>query len=69
MTEIYADIAPEIKVAAETAWKIAKAQKTPLEAAEFLHRVMEYYEKTLTEYEVEFLQFYFQLQMEMMRNE
>lgn len=69
MTELYEDISDELRSIAQTAWDIAFAQKTPMEAAEFLNTVTNYYNNTLTEEEVEFLQFYFQLRMEMMKNE
>ena len=69
MTELYENISDELRSIAQTAWDIAVAQKTPMEAAEFLNTVTNYYNNTLTEEEVEFLQFYFQLRMEMMKNE
>ena len=65
MTEIFTDISDEVKKKAEIIWKIAFTQKNPLAAAKFLNQVTEYYRRIWTEEEIEFLQFYFQLQMEM----
>jgi len=65
MTEIFSDISETVKDIAKTAWSIARAQKNPLDAAEFLNNVTNYYSNILTEEEVDFLRFYFQLQMEM----
>jgi len=65
MTEIFSDISETVKDIAKTAWSIAMAQKNPVDAAEFLNNVTNYYSNILTEEEVDFLRFYFQLQMEM----
>ena len=67
MTELYPDISDELRGLAETAWTVAKVQKTPMDAAAFLNNVTNYYGRTLSEEEAEFLQFYFNLQMEMMK--
>jgi len=67
MTELYPNINDEIRSLAETAWTVAKVQKTPLDAAQFLDNVTKYYGNKLTDEEVEFLQFYFDIQMEMMK--
>lgn len=67
MTEIFEDISDEIKQLAESAWTITLAQETPIKAAEFLNNVTNYYTNILTEREMEFLQFYFQMKMEMMK--
>ena len=69
MTELYPDISDELRGLAETAWTVAKVQKTPMDAATFLNNVTNYYGRTLSEEEAEFLQFYFNLQMEMMKND
>ena len=67
MTEIFEDISDEIKQLAEGAWAITLAQESPIKAAEFLNSVTNYYTNILTEREMEFLQFYFQMKMEMMK--
>ena len=66
MTEVFSDISEMVKDIAKTAWSIAMVQKNPVDAAEFLNNVTNYYSNILTEEEVDFLRFYFQLQMEMM---
>ena len=67
MNEIFTNVSDNAKRIAEIAWDITMAQKTPLAAAEFLHNVTEYYQHTLTEEEVDFLRFYFNMRMEMMK--
>ena len=69
MTEIFKNISSEVRDTAKTAWEIAIAQKNPILAAEFLNSVTELYRNYYTEEEIEFLQFYFQTQMEMIKNE
>ena len=65
MTEIFADIGDDVKNKAEIMWKMAMSQPNPVRAAELLNILTEYYRKRWTEEEVDFLQFYFQTQMEM----
>lgn len=65
MTEIFADISDDVKQKAEIMWKMALSQPNPVKAAELLNILTEYYRKRWTEEEVDFLQFYFQTQMEM----
>ncbi len=67
MTEIYDNISEETKEIARLAWKVAIAQNNPASAADFLNNVTEYYRNSLTEEEIEFLRFYFKMQMEMMK--
>ena len=67
MTEIYDNISEETKEIAQLAWKVAIAQNNPADAANFLNNVTEYYRNSLTEEEIEFLRFYFKMQMEMMK--
>lgn len=67
MTEIYNDISEETKEIARLAWKVAMAQNNPASAADFLSNITEYYRNSLTEEEIEFLRFYFKMQMEMMK--
>ena len=69
MTEIYDNISEETKEIARLAWKVAIAQNNPADAANFLSNITEYYRNSLSEEEIEFLQFYFKMQMEMMKNE
>ena len=69
MTEIFANVRQEVKDLAEMSWEIALRQKTVADAAKFLNDVTNYYENLYTEEEVEFLQFYFHMKMEMMKNE
>lgn len=66
MQEIFKDVRDEVKSIAETAWTVALAQSTPLEAAKFLDNVTNFYKNYYTEEEIEFLRFYFRLQTEMM---
>lgn len=66
MTELYPNISEEFRKVAETAWNVALAQKTPNDAANFLNNVTNYY-GNLNEEEAEFLQFYFNTRMEMMK--
>ena len=64
MTELFTNISQEKKDLAASAWDIAIAQNTPAEAAEVLNNIVEYYRLMWTEEEIEFLQFYFNMQME-----
>jgi hypothetical protein len=67
MTEIFDNISDETKEIARLAWAVAIAQNNPATAANFLNSVTEYYRNILTEVEVEFLQFYFNMRMEMIK--
>lgn len=67
MTEIFTNVSFDTKLIAEMAWDIATLIKNPNEAANFLSSVTEYYSNTLTEEEVDFLRFYFNMKMEMMK--
>ena len=67
MTEIYENVSDNAKQIADLAWQIAIVLKDPVKAANFLNSVTEYYRNSLTEEEVEFLQFYFNMKMEMMK--
>lgn len=69
MTEIYADISENVKSLAEATWSLVSTMTSPVAAAEFLNNVVEQAKLQYTEEEVEFLQFYFKLQMEMIANE
>ena len=67
MQEIFENVRDEVKSAAEFAWKVALALKNPIEAAKFLDNVTNYFENSYTEEEIEFRRFYFNMQMEMMK--
>ena len=67
MIELFDNIRQEVKDTAETAWTLTMAQKNPIEASKLLNQITEYYKLIWTEEEVEFLQFYFQMKMEMMK--
>ena len=69
MTELFENVSSKTKDIARISWNLAIAQKNPLEAADFLNNVTNYYRNILTEEEIEFLQFYFNIQMEMMKDE
>ena len=69
MNEIFSDIPDDIKKAAEAAWQIALS-KNPIEAAQFLSDITNYYRAlNRSPEEIKFLQFYFNMKMEMMKNE
>lgn len=63
MTELYSNISPDLKGAAEVAWKIAITQKEPASAANFLNLVTQYYANKYTDEERDFLVFYFNMKM------
>lgn len=67
MQEIFENISNNVKEIADVAWRLASAQKNPLEAAKFLDNVTNYYDKIMTKEEIEFLRFYFNMKMEMMK--
>ena len=67
MNEIFKNVRQEVKNVAEFAWKIALAQPDPAAAASFLDNVTNYFKHSYTEEEIEFLRFYFNMQMEMMK--
>lgn len=64
MQEIFNNISNEIKQIAEISWRLAVSQHNPINAAKFLDNVTNYYESMLTEEEIEFLRFYFNMKME-----
>ena len=67
MQEIFSNISNEVKEIAQVAWNLAMMQKNPAAAADFLNNVTNYYRNTCTDEEIEFLQFYFNMKMEMMK--
>ena len=69
MTELFTNVRDEVKETADMAWRLAISQKNPINAAEFLNNTTNYYRNIFTEEEIEFLQFYFNMKMEMIKNE
>ena len=67
MTEIFQNVSEDAKEYARIAWRLSMIQNNAVAAAKFLNEATEYAKETLTEEEVEFLQFYFKMQMEMMK--
>lgn len=67
MTEIFQNVSEDAKEYARIAWRLGMLQSNAVTAANFLNEATEYAKETLTEEEVEFLQFYFKMQMEMMK--
>ena len=66
MTELYADIPDEVREGAEFIVNLALAQRNPLSA---VRMVKEYADSCLNDYEKEFVDFYFNLRLEQLRNE
>lgn len=66
MVEIYRNISNDVKEIAENAWKLAMDFEDAPAMAQFLVDTLQFYKYLLTAEEIEFLQFYFKLQMEMM---
>lgn len=67
MQEIFDNISDNTKEIAEIAWRLAMTQKNPIDAANFLNSVTNYYDAIMSEEEIEFLRFYFNMKMEMMK--
>jgi hypothetical protein len=67
MQEIFENVSDNVKEIAETAWRLAMSQKNPINAASFLNEVVGYYSHLLDEEEIEFLRFYFNMKMELMK--
>ena len=67
MTELFTNVSKVAKDIAELSWKLASVQKDPLNAANFLDNVTNYYSNLLTEDEIEYLRFYFNMKLEMMK--
>ena len=66
MTELFPDISEKVRSNAEIAWRLAQTFHNPVSVAKFLK---DYTEAALNDEEREFLQFYFNLQMELLKNE
>ena len=67
MQELFENVRDEVKSVAKTAWNLALVQPDSLQAANFLNAITNYYKHIYTEEEIEFLQFYFNMKMEMMK--
>lgn len=67
MTELFTNVSKVAKDIAELSWKLASVQKDPLHAANFLDNITNYYSNLLTEDEIEYLRFYFNIKLEMMK--
>ena len=67
MQEIFENVSDNTKEIADMAWRLAMSQRNPIEAADFLNNVTNYYDKLLSEEEVNFLRFYFNMKMELMK--
>ena len=67
MTELFSEISQDVKDTAEIAWRLAVSQTNPVSAADFLNNITEYYRQIYSEEEIEFLQFYFRMKLEMMK--
>lgn len=70
MTELFPNISKEARNQAELAWDLAQHCKTPIASAEMLDAFTNYYSLVSKEEGIrEFLQFYFHLKMEELKNE
>ena len=69
MQELFNNVRQEVKDTAESAWNLAIAQHGPVRAADFLDNVTNYYRNIYTDEEIEFLQFYFKMKVEMMKDD
>lgn len=66
MTELFADIPDEVREGTEFMVNLALMQKNPLSA---VRMVKEYADSCLNDYEREFVDFYFNLRLEQLKNE
>ena len=70
MTELFPNISEKARKDAETAFTLARLSNDPVNAAKILNGFIEYYSKVSQEENIrEFLNFYFNLRMEMIDNE
>ena len=67
MQEIFQNVSDKTKEIAEISWRLAVSQRNPIEAAEFLNSITNYYDKILNEEDIEFMRFYFNMKMEAMK--
>lgn len=66
MIELFPNISEKVRTNAEVAWRLAQTFHNPLTVVKFLN---DYTTAAPTEEERDFLQFYFNLQMELLKNE
>lgn len=66
MEELFENIRPEVKDAAQAMWQLALTKKDPIQAAKFINDTTNYLATQYTPEEVEFLRFYVRVQLEMM---
>ena len=69
MVEIYSDIKEEVRLFAQNAWRVSLTMNSPKESAEFLTNCLVLAEQEYTEEEINFIKFYFQTQMEMVKHD
>lgn len=67
MQEIFENVSNEVKEIADVAWRLALSQEDGVTAAKFLDRITNYYDRFLNEEEMDFLRFYFNMKMELMK--
>ena len=67
MQELFENVREVVKETAKAQWKIALQQKNPVAAANTLNNFITSSKDMYTEEEIEFLRFYFALQMEMIK--
>ncbi len=66
MTELFPNISEKVRTNAEIAWRLAQTFHSPLSMVQFLN---DYTAAAPTEEEQEFLRFYFNLQLELLKDE
>lgn len=64
MIEIYKYVRDDVRQMAPILWRIALAQPTPVDAADFLNNATNFLKHYYTEDEINFLQFYFSMKTE-----
>lgn len=69
MTEIFANISEDTREIAELFWNLSISKPTLQEKVSVLDNITRIYSIFGTQEEVEFLQFYFRMRMEMMKND
>lgn len=69
MTEIFENISDELRKTAELFWNLALSKETLADTVDTLNYITNIYRDHGTPEEVEFLQFYFRMKMEMIKND
>ena len=69
MTEIFSNISEDTRQIAEFFWDLSMTKHTLPEKVTVLDNITRIYSIFGTQEEVEFLQFYFRMRMEMMKND